>query len=49
MTLVRQIEKGCNVHVGRISAIAFFRFSEGRDGELVANNYVVTAYQKEIG
>lgn len=32
-----------------IIAIVLFRFSEGPGGEPVANNYVVTAYQKEIG
>lgn len=32
-----------------IIAIVLFRFSEGTDGEPVPNNYIVTAYQKEIG
>jgi hypothetical protein len=32
-----------------IIAIVLFRFSEGSEGEPVPNNYVVTAYQKEIG
>ena len=32
-----------------IIAIVLFRFSEGPGGEPVANNYIVTAYQKEIG
>ena len=32
-----------------IIAIVLFRFSEGAEGDLVPNNYVVTAYQKEIG
>jgi hypothetical protein len=32
-----------------IIAIVLFRFSEGPGGEPVLNNYVVTAYQKEIG
>jgi hypothetical protein len=26
-----------------------FRFSAGPEGEPVPNNYIVTAYQKEIG
>jgi hypothetical protein len=32
-----------------IIAIVLFRFSENPEGELLPNNYVVTAYQKEIG
>jgi hypothetical protein len=32
-----------------IIAIVLFRFSEGPGGEPVPNNYIVTAYQKEIG
>lgn len=32
-----------------IIAIVLFRFSEGPDGQPVPNNYIVTAYQKEIG
>ena len=32
-----------------IIAIVLFRFSEGSEGGPVPNNYVVTAYQKEIG
>ena len=36
---------GRNTH---LVAIVLFRFSEGRDGMPVPNNYVVTAYQKEI-
>ena len=32
-----------------IVAIVLFRFSEGPAGEPVPNNYIVTAYQKEIG
>jgi len=32
-----------------IVAIVLFGFSEGERGEPVPNNYVVTAYQKEIG
>jgi hypothetical protein len=32
-----------------IIAIVLFRFSEGPSGEPVPNNYIVTAYQKEIG
>jgi hypothetical protein len=35
-----------NTHV---VAIVLFRFSEGLGGEPVPNNYIVTAYQKEIG
>jgi len=31
-----------------IVAIVLFRFSEGPGGEPVPNNYIVTAYQKEI-
>lgn len=31
-----------------IIAIVLFRFSEGPDGEPVPNNFIVTAYQKEI-
>ena len=37
---------GDNTH---IIAIVLFRFGEGEAGELVRNNYIVTAYQKEIG
>lgn len=37
---------GDNTHV---SAIVLFRFSEGEAGEFLLNNYIVTAYQKEIG
>jgi hypothetical protein len=32
-----------------IVAIVLFKFGEGADGEPVPNNYIVTAYQKEIG
>jgi len=32
-----------------IIAIVLFRFGEGPGGEPVPNNYIVTAYQKEIG
>ena len=32
-----------------IIAIVLFRFSEGEEGKPVVNNYIVTAYQKEIG
>lgn len=32
-----------------IIAIVLFRFSQEQVGELVSNNYIVTAYQKEIG
>ena len=32
-----------------IIAIVLFGFSEGPGGEPVPNNYIVTAYQKEIG
>jgi hypothetical protein len=32
-----------------IVAIVLFKFSEGSEGEPRPNNYVVTAYQKEIG
>lgn len=35
-----------NTHV---FAIVLFRFSKSPGGEPVANNYIVTAYQKEIG
>jgi len=35
-----------NTHV---IAIVLFRFSRNETGELVHNNYIVTAYQKEIG
>ena len=35
-----------NTHV---IAIVLFRFSEGPAGEPVPNNFIVTAYQKEIG
>ena len=31
-----------------IVAIVLFRFREGDDGKPVANNYVVTAYQKAV-
>ncbi len=37
---------GDNTHV---IATVLFRFSEGEAGEIVLNNYIVTAYQKEIG
>ena len=32
-----------------IIAIVLFRFSETSDGTLLSNNYIVTAYQKQIG
>ena len=32
-----------------IIVIVLFRFREGKVGEPVSNNYIVTAYQKEIG
>jgi len=32
-----------------IIAIVLFRFSEGPGGKPIANNYIVTAYQQEIG
>jgi len=32
-----------------IIAIVLFRYREGPDGEPVPNNYIVTAYQIEIG
>jgi len=32
-----------------IVAIVLFRFREGEEGRPAPNNYVVTAYQKEIG
>jgi hypothetical protein len=35
-----------NTHV---VAIVLFRFREGEGGKPVPNNYIVTAYQKEIG
>ena len=31
-----------------IEVIVLFRFQEGAQGHPVANNYVVTAYQKEL-
>ena len=30
-------------------AIVLCRFSEGEDGKPIPNNYIVTAYQQEIG
>lgn len=35
-----------NTHV---VALVLFRFDEGEDGQPVENNYVVTAFQKEVG
>lgn len=32
-----------------IIAIILFRFGEGNEGKPIPNNYLVTAYQKEIG
>ena len=32
-----------------IIAIILFRFTEGNEGKPIPNNYLVTAYQKEIG
>lgn len=32
-----------------IVAIVLFRINESRNGEIVSNNFIVTAYQKEIG
>ncbi len=32
-----------------IIVIVLFRFKEGKSGKSEPNNYVVTAYQKEIG
>jgi hypothetical protein len=37
---------GYNTH---IVAIVLFRLSIGPNAELMSNNYIVTAYQKEIG
>ena len=37
---------GDNTH---LVVIVLFRFAQQGSGELVENNYVVTAYQKEIG
>jgi hypothetical protein len=37
---------GDNTH---LVVIVLFRFAQQESGELVGNNYVVTAYQKEIG
>jgi hypothetical protein len=35
-----------NTHVG---AIVLFRFGQDVEGRLMHNNYIVTAYQKQIG
>jgi hypothetical protein len=32
-----------------IVAVVLFRFDEGEDGRPVPNNYIVTAFQKQIG
>jgi hypothetical protein len=32
-----------------IVAVVLFRFTEDESGAVVPNNYIVTAYQKEIG
>ncbi|MDQ3011885.1 MAG: hypothetical protein M3X11_14400 [Acidobacteriota bacterium] len=32
-----------------IVAVVLFRFAEDENGALLPNNYIVTAYQKEIG
>ncbi|MBD0321100.1 MAG: hypothetical protein ICV87_12245 [Gemmatimonadetes bacterium] len=32
-----------------IEAVVLFRFDEGADGKAQANNYIVTAYQKQMG
>jgi hypothetical protein len=32
-----------------IVAVVLFRLQEGEIGEIVSNNFIVTAYQKEIG
>jgi len=37
---------GNNTH---LVVIVLFRFSQHESGELAANNYVVTAYQREVG
>ncbi len=37
---------GCNTH---ITAIVLFGFRDNSVGEPIANNYIVTAYQTEIG
>ncbi len=37
------------VYNTHIVAIVLFRFKEGANGELESNNYIVTAYQKQIG
>lgn len=34
-----------NTHV---EAVVLFRFAEGTDGDLAANNYIVTAYLKQL-
>lgn len=31
-----------------IIAVVFLRFSEAENGELLANNFIVTAYQKKV-
>jgi hypothetical protein len=31
-----------------IAAIVFLRFTEGEGGELLPNNFIVTAYQKKV-
>lgn len=36
-------------HNTHIVAIVLFRFVEDRDGRPMSNNYVVTAYMKEVG
>jgi hypothetical protein len=32
-----------------IEAVVLFRYDEGTDGKAQPNNYIVTAYQKQIG
>jgi hypothetical protein len=36
---------GDNTHV---EAVVLFRFAEGEEGDLTANNYIVTAYLKQL-
>jgi hypothetical protein len=37
------------VHNTHVVAIVLFKFQESEIGEIESNNFIVTAYQKEVG
>ena len=46
LTKIEFTEKSCH---GNIVTIVLFGFNESEAGQPSPNNYIVTAYQKEIG